>query len=201
MSEKKHRLMFLHIPKTAGTSIRTVLIQSGCRYGPCSPESPWEPRHESALMMRERVGNRAFYQAIKLAVVRNPYDRIVSHYSAKYPENHRISQFKTAGFLEGFSQYAHRMADRRPFLKSQWSRLAIGGNLATQRLLRFENLAEEWPKFAEEFGLPIELPKINANEGRRSWQEFYTEELDDIIYGIYRLDFERFGYPRWRDGS
>ena len=94
--------VYIHIPKTAGTKLRHVLMESypsvGCSYGtpPFRRIASLEPAdlarfrthpavigHESYATFRRHLVQDARY----IAVLRNPVDRIVSHY------NHAQSHF------------------------------------------------------------------------------------------------------------
>lgn len=94
--------VYIHIPKTAGTKLRHVLMASypsvGCSYGtpPFRRIASLDPGelarfrrhpavigHESYAGFRRHLGDKARY----IAVLRNPVDRVISYY------NHAQSHF------------------------------------------------------------------------------------------------------------
>ena len=46
---------------------------------------------------------------------------------------------------------------------------------------------------SKESGVSLEVHHLNKRQ-HRPYQEFYTKELQDIVYELYKEDFERFGY-------
>ena len=64
----KHRLIFTHIPKNAGTSIRQWLVE----HVPDAREMPRTLKHDTP----HHVHGHSDYTYF--AVVRNPYDRLLS---------------------------------------------------------------------------------------------------------------------------
>jgi hypothetical protein len=73
-------------------------------------------------------------------------------------------------------------------------------------ILRFENLREDWLKFSSKLNTREEyLFKINSNLryenvtpskiGKR-WQDYYNQETADMVYKIYKKDFDIFDYKK-----
>src|SRR3989338_5883908 len=91
----KHRLIHVHIPKTGGTSIEKYL---GHKFNikQSYPEFLWGRDQEKKVIMHhlncqqilEYVDRGVFDSYLKFAIVRNPYDRLVSEYcwSARWKE-------------------------------------------------------------------------------------------------------------------
>ena len=78
--------IFIHIPKCAGTSITTALTQAGCVLEFTGP-APLDVRldfnlmwlhHTPARKLRSMVAAADWEGAFKFAIVRNPWDRLVS---------------------------------------------------------------------------------------------------------------------------
>jgi hypothetical protein len=86
----EHKFIFIHIGKTAGTSIEKTLCQHldlAFDQTEKSPSGEWW-KHIWARDMRQRVGGRTWEDYFTFAFVRNPYDLILSLYSmyTQYPE-------------------------------------------------------------------------------------------------------------------
>ena len=155
-------LLFIHIPKTGGTSIRSAL--------------GWSKRacHETVESLRDRIGIDRFSNGVKFTIVRNPYDRLVSCYSEG--RKNKEPFFK---FIESV------LKNPSGLMGSQFSRLSIDGILAIDRIIKFESLEEDWKKFAGEFGLPTRLPHENQGN-HKPWIEYYNQELVDKVYEGYK---------------
>src|SRR2546423_13434005 len=87
------RFLFVHIPKTAGNSIQTVLRdysedevvalrpeQDGIeRFGLRNPNYKIK-KHSTLAEYRDALGNEQFRSLYKFTCVRNPWDRMASYY-------------------------------------------------------------------------------------------------------------------------
>lgn len=184
--KNKHDLLFIHIPKTGGTSVKTVLLAEKCLY-----TRPWKHRHESATQMKHLFGTQKFDALSKFTIVRNPYDRLVSYY---YRNREERKAHPT--LVLTFREYV-KWACSHPKGRSiapQAEQVLIDGVLAIDRLLRFESLVDDWKNLAEEYGLPAELPHINASTLRPPFEECFDGMLSKLVLEAYKEDFSLFGY-------
>jgi hypothetical protein len=203
-SEKK--FLFVHIPKTAGSSITNVLRPFS------HPQNrTLRRRVTSHLPIREaqdaayfRVHDRAHWARIKLgrttydelhsfAVVRNPFDLAASHY--RFLQERTPERYGKRGanwsFLD-LLQYLRRA--RRRFDQTSWV-TDRSGAIIVDRIMRFETLPQDFSELALDLGLPSTvLPKVNTTQGRDLETNFTNEAIKEI-QAIYAPDFERFGYP------
>jgi len=64
--------------------------------------------------------------------------------------------------------------------------------------LRFENLRKDFRKLQKEYHFPkIKLPHINRRRRfNQNIKTYFTQELGDMVYHMYRWDFKMFGYKR-----
>jgi hypothetical protein len=132
-----------------------------------------------------------------LAVHRNPYDRVLSHFkfrkSTGNPEILRSYEF---------AQYVG-LSCERDSLVTHWNKdVAITDMLPISRVthwLRFEHLLEDWRDLAQ--SLNTELPKLeHLNASKPRSNALYTSELAAIVSDRMREDFEFFAYDidSWR---
>jgi len=65
-------------------------------------------------------------------------------------------------------------------------------------ILRFENLSTEFDDFKKKYDLPttMTLPHINSRKRNKTLISYYTQELADMVYHMYKWDFKMFGYKR-----
>ena len=164
-------LLFIHIPRTGGTSIRSAL--------------GWSERavHETAEEALRRLGREKFDAAIKFTVVRNPYSWLASYY-----RTYRASK-------EPFDRFIRSVTENpRGLLCRQTSRIITEGLISPTIVMFNETLAENWKEFAIHHGLPQQLPRKNV--GRSDIKVEYTEDLANLVYTAYRTDFESLGYQR-----
>ena len=98
----QHRFIFLKTIKTAGTSLETFLSQACAETDVVTPfgeaVEAHKPRnfdgfynHITADEVRRRVGEKIWRDYYKFCVVRNPWDKAISHYSmVKNSPRHQI---------------------------------------------------------------------------------------------------------------
>ena len=146
--------------------------------------------HTSAELARKRVGEETFERYHKFCVVRNPWDRAVSQFFfEKYGEG-------MPGLPEdlAFSDYLTTLPDTK--LSDSWL-YTIGGSLAVDRVLRYENLAEEWSNLLLSFGFDyMDLPRAKSENRRtkKHYSHFYDEVSLNRVNEICKWEISNFGY-------
>lgn len=211
--------LFIHIPKTAGTSVETALVSSllGIEsLAEVDPETadrhalPGGLRHvtgfpfriRSAVVQHECVeyfehlgllNNRTVF-----SVVRNPYDRALSQilYLLR-TDPVATTLFQGPTWPDDLKTLA-RLDDARVHdlaaCQIDWL-LDAGGKLRCDRIMRFESLAEDWAGLCDELGLAeTDLPHINRTRHDFPWWEYYDEEAADGIARKFARDFDTLGY-------
>ncbi len=190
MSIVHRNFIFIHIPKTAGTSIESIIGGSG---------------HKS-LSQIMKDGSDAFGHQVgdppppAVAFVRNPYDRMVSGY-------HFIRQVDYCELPASFEKFVWWLRDQNP---EQWSLrdyfekklehfapqhmfIDFDGFAGHTQVYRFERLKEDWKLFCERFMIVGELPHTQRSR-HRSWRTYYDSATKAIVHELYKTDFELFGY-------
>ena len=223
-------LLFVHIPKNAGRSIEKVLL--GDHGTPDGGRRSIANRAARLLLQRTRskfaerylIGtiDEAFaaqhltYSEMDLlgllptdersyhsfAVVRNPYDRVLSsimHFSAdawvhEADETLRKRQFefRLAEWLERQLDDHNKRAHRRmqiEFLRDQT------GKRSVDSILRFEAISEEFTAFMEDRGRPgLALP-MRGHAGRtRNYSDYFNASSRLLVEKVFGEDIETFGY-------
>jgi len=210
-----HRTIFVHIPKTAGTSVEAVLGMHGDKHDiGIRPYFNQEVDHEHLygrdlqhltaaelrnLLRRDGVFDRYF----KFSIVRNPWDRVVSVLAwsdQKWAKGEQLSmvEFDTAvRKLHGLF-VASREAGRRmpvpPHLRPQSSFvLDESRESLVDFIARYERLSPDWNLICERLGISTALP-LRMRSHHRSYQDYYTAESRAWVAEIYAEDIHAFGY-------
>jgi len=184
--EKK--LLFIHVPRTGGTSLRDFLLGNFDNDG----GDFWQ--HTSLEYFQRESGiNLGDY--FKFALVRNPWDRFVSLFSL-------FSKYDATGEYRNFEEVLVRLTvDRQktPRLYQQAvNQLELledrAGNVDLDFLGRFEDYRTDIDKALMHLGMaPPVLARLNA-VGRPHYSTFYTAETREIIAEYCRPDIEYFDY-------
>lgn len=186
-----HRAIFIHIPKTAGSSISNVLL-GGPRGNPHAAYSEYE-----------RINPRKFREYFKFAFVRNPWDRLVSSYfylrdtdprtqtwSLHEREVARFPDF--ASFVRGWLSEANirptvHLRPQHTFICDADLRLRV------DFVGRVETITEDFRAVCERLGVAAELQRTNQSN-HRPYAEYYTAELRERVAAVYADDIAIFGY-------
>lgn len=176
-------VLFVHIPKTAGTSVLYSLRKLGL--------DPWTRKyvrgHDPLHSLQE---NNTIKNSFVFGIVRNPYTRT---YSA-------FKQFnKTNNMSISFLEYLNNIMDNNinqntPLihLSQSFFLLDKNGNMGAEKIYRFENLKE----VAQD--LRIELPKLNI--GSYTKEEYLNAYSNDqaleLVNHLYDVDFSNFNYEK-----
>lgn len=179
----KYNCIHVHIPKTAGTSIRQILGGGG--------HSTIKELHQFIPRNTDIDWDSLF----KFAIVRNPWDRMISCMfhgpTPEYKFDHVLDELLVAQKKDDWSE--HWIF--RP--QWHWTHLTNGiyaeGKGMMDFIGKFEALPQVWADIAEEIGAPKELP--HANKGtHRDPKVYLTPERLEKTQKIYEKDYKLFNY-------
>ena len=171
-------LLFVHVPKCGGTSILT--------------QREIELANDAGSPSHQLISEMPLAKHFKtFTFVRSPYTKIYSAYSfCKRNE----SRAKTMGIenltFEEFILSLPAKIESRLFIP-QWDFVTINGDYAVDLTGKFETLQEDWELIS---GATMKLPRENTGDGQR-WA-VWTDEMKDIVYDRYKVDFKMFDYDK-----
>lgn len=164
-------------------------------------DARWGPRKLAHLYADEYVKLGHITQAdfdsyFKFAVVRNPYDRIVSEYLYRFQ---KTSWWRTPGavkFLKrtypnDISDTARHMVPQTRYVQNE------AGEVIVDRVLHFETMGDEIEALSEQiFGEHRSLPHINKTKAGKTKDKKVKlrKRMQPLIAEMYAEDFEAFGY-------
>ena len=188
------KLIFIHIPKTAGQSIYQACGIEQSLSNLCGSDGAFEYSHFTGIEIRDKLGLDIFTTHFKFTVVRNPFDRlVVEYFYRRLAKDTRLIDSQKLGFrafvsaLADLDLYSFSQPERAFFIPQvDFVYDEHGVNMANQ-LFRFEALWE-----LEEF-LGTKLPHANRSE-HRPYREYYDSQTREAAEKIYAADLEAFGY-------
>ncbi len=210
-----HKTIFVHIPKTAGTSIEAVLGMHGDKqdigivpyfnqtldyehlYG--GPMQHMTMRSIRAVLQDEAI----FRSYFKFAIVRNPWDRLVSALAwsdQKWVRKEELSVVE-------FEREVHRLREMLHAPRPPGQPLAIPPFLCPQSLYvldqdgtllvdfigRYERLDADWLTICRRLGIEAPLPR-RMRSHHRDYRDYYTEETRRLVGEMFASDMEAFEY-------
>lgn len=196
-----HKLLFIHVPKTAGMSIEHALGMR-LRWPQLDTDTifgPYDGQQLQHLTCRQILDYGFLSQAdfdayFKFAFVRNPYDRLVSEYFFDRRWNQRTKDLDFSAFVD---YLADRLQQQKVFAHYRPQSDFVfddNGELMVDFVGRFECLDKDWERLQQRAGL--ELPALEViNRGERgSIEQYFDERLYAAVNEIYGMDFVNFGY-------
>ena len=175
---KEHKAVFIHIPKSAGTSIESFFGNSSFVVQP--------GRHDNVHEIRKRFPE-VYETYRKFAIIRNPYDKMVSWYF--YLKRNLGEGLNTISFNEWLNSPLKLWHANDPisFLDPQHTWID-----KTVEVIKYENLNKEINDF---FNKEINLPVLNKSK-HKHYTEYYDKQSSRIIHDRYKEDFKKFNYKK-----
>jgi len=204
------KVLFVWIPKTAGTSIyesmndslnmkRFLDLKSAQTNFTNLGSNTFGHISITYLLENEIISKKYYDKAFKFCICRNPYDRFVSLFY--YMKRHkRVSEdIQMFDFMKLITDGIEPVGAYNFMGLSQcnkqvdWIR-----DVKLDAVFKFENLSEEILKLNDVTNKNIELLHKNKSKVRAS---DYRDELDTatikLINEYYHEDFEKFEYPKF----
>jgi hypothetical protein len=198
------KAIYLHIGKTAGTSVENLLHHQPLDASVANRELLFgydkEERiylqHANAKTTQRLVGEKVFQDYFKFTVVRNPYTRMLSVYH--YLIDQHSKQF---GSFEGYIHALPKLLSQ-PLAGSHHSPQTdythIDGNFVCDHVCRFEELPFSFNPVVIELNLNKGLSREN-NQSSKKWKmrsvaSYYSPSMRQIMQDLYEGDFISFRY-------
>ena len=203
--------IFVHIPKTGGTSLAQALEGRAMKDDILIGDTPkalkrrkrlkravaagrlW--KHSTLADIDGLVSAEFVADAFVATMVRNPWDRMVSYYhwlqvqTFDHPAVHLAKSHDFSGFLNAphtqatlkANPYTHYVTD-------------AGGTERCAAYLRLERFDEDAALLWRHLGFRLDLPHINASNRLSGYKSYYSPKDAKLIAGLCAADIERFGY-------
>jgi len=177
---------FYHVPKTAGSSI--IKHEKLTYLGDRKTEFP--RRHDPISIWHERTGID-FNQNNTIAIVRNPYSRMISYWlftNATFNCNLSFKDFLTTEnimdeFLKKNACYHSTKTKMAQHISS------------SAKIYKFETDLPEIGKILELPNFPAGI-KEKSSKYTTAWKNYYNSETQKIVLDRFYEDFENFSYNK-----
>ncbi len=211
------KFIFVHIPKTGGTSMALALEARAAADDILIGDTPKAVRRRprlAALTPRGRLWKHSTLADIDgiispedmagyfcFTLVRNPWDRMVSYYHWLQTQrfDHPAVGLARATDFAGFLTDPLTVQTFRAHPYTAYLRDAAGIDRAGA-YVRLEHLAQDVPQVAARIGVPLTLPRANVSDRDRDWRPYYTPDTAAFLADLCAPDIARFGY-RFDPGS
>ena len=209
MIDHRHRYVFVHIPKTAGTSLKRRLAGYDLdkRWQPDPAQIQHLYSHLTGAQLQAELEAVAGVDAaayFRFTFVRNPWDRVLSAFlylSAgggnqvrELPRVAAVKPFK-GDFRRFVGEGLAPLQAEVPHLLPQhlWSHDGLSRPL--DFIGRFERLEADYAEIARRLGLDptAPLPHLRASR-RRPYPEYYDADSRAVVAQVYARDIALYGY-------
>ena len=176
--------VFIHINKTGGSSIERALRIS--------------QDHSTAWEKYQQLGHKAWQRKFVFAIVRNPWDKVVSHYHYRVKTNQSGLGDNTIPFREWllrcYRDEDPQYYDQPRMFMPQWRWLVDEKGLSLVDFVgRFETLDQDFATISNRLSLGASLGHVKPSS-RGSYQSYYDDETRVLIQSCFEEDVEAFGY-------
>lgn len=185
----QYQTIFIHIPKTGGSSIAKSLFNKNSRH------VPWFEYY--------KTNRKKFNKFFKFALVRNPWDRLVSSYL--YLKGGGMNQMDKNWALENLNQFStfeefvlnwvneKNINSWLHFKPQKYWICDKNNNIMVDYLGRLETINRDFLFIRNKIGVKNELIKINSSK-RDRYDKYYNDATIEIVNKIYNDDIKLFGY-------
>lgn len=212
----KHQFIFVHVLKTAGTSVAAKLapharyidaLVYGYRptvklftiFNILTNRKGIEfltgfTKHATALEIRKKLPFSLYNSCFKFAFVRNPWDWCVSLYFY-LRQNPQLPGSKVAS-QKNFSDFIKQRVESHPPRQIDYIADNLG-NIIIDYVAKYEQLESEFNHISNKLGLTTaHLPRENVSRHRRGndYRLYYDDETCEIVGQYFKADVEQFNY-------
>jgi len=186
MIDHKHKFIFIHIPRTGGSSIES-------QFDYIEGEGREKNKHWNIFDWEDHLSKETLGKYFKFSFVRNPWDLIISKYTSNWYNNRKrgmkigkhmgkslnffLSNYKPAPWEHGDSFFDYIDPKQLDF---------IG---------RFENRTNDLNYVSKKINVELNTATHERKSKRsKCYTEYYNNETRNIVADRYARDIEYFGY-------
>ena len=191
---KEHNLIFIHIPKTGGTSIekafgiyrkwdysKLIHTKESVKNGITTAPQHWTPD-----LIEQYLGREVYNNSTKFTIVRNPYTRVLSEYFYRH---------KSAGTMDHFHKWFPKYYSNIDHDHKLPQYLYT--NTTVDYIAKTESLQEDFISFVSHFNIKVNPLLEHKNKTKFNKQQLVNQidsSIIDKINLLYEKDFLTFGY-------
>jgi hypothetical protein len=178
----KHKFVFIAVPKTGSTSVRSIIDPYSDIVSVNDRNSPYK-HHTTALDLKKHFESEGWNwdDYYKFSVVRNPWERRVSSWAYRLKKGqHNHTEFKDFVMHYPANPQVNWLFDE-------------SGNSLMDYIFKLEDL-DGMDKVFDDLNIPkVNLPHKNKNN-HKHYTEYYDNEAREMVAEKYAKDIEYFGY-------
>lgn len=205
------RFIFVHIPKTGGTSMALALEARAHKDDILIGDTPKAVKRRNrlkGLTSRGRLWKHATLADIEgvlpqseidsmfvFTLVRNPWDRMVSYYHwlQRQSFDHKAVSLAQSLPFDAFLRHSHTVQSLSNWPAARYVSDPSGCEKAAC-YLRLEHLSEDLVPVEQHLGFDLRMPHENRSERQKDYRSYYDDSLAEHLRAVCQDDIQRFGY-------
>lgn len=211
MISHKHKCIFIHIAKCAGSTIENAF---GVDIADQSQDNHknlfgWDDSNKlylqhatpKELLSYGLIDEKTWDDYYKFVIVRNSWDKSISDYFWMFRKEHLKGSF--IKYLNRSGKFKQKLTDnsnmeyRGDHLTKQIDYFKLNGALIKyDKVLYFDQLKSGLPEVAKDLGVPHNFfdKKINVNPKKIHYSQYYSYRMIKKVEKIYKEDIQFFGF-------
>ena len=195
MISDSHKFIFIHIPKTAGTSLCNIFLKEKAYIH--TKKGRYYQSHESVNDL-EITNSEEMDKYFTFSFVRNPFRRLVSYYNFKINTKYFPPKISFKEMCRKIYKKERKGIRDRNFLLHTRScceyLINKNGEINIDFIGKVENLQKDFDFICDKINLQKQIiPKQNKSKVV-DYTDFYDNETIKITSDIYQSDLEKFSY-------
>lgn len=203
--------LFIHAPKTGGTSMSLALearaMKDDIMLGD-TPKARQRRKRTDGVTSAGRLWKHATLADLDglvkedeldalfiFTMVRNPWDRMVSYYHWLRAQAFSHPSVMLARELE-FAAFVAEPAIAQPFARSPATSYVTDarGQMRADLFIRLEHLAQDIAPLEAHLGFALDIPHVNRSDRAADYRAAYDAESRERVAQMCAADIARFGY-------
>ena len=199
----KTKCIFVHIPRTAGTSIE-IAIQG---------QDQWsiKRKHKHLIAsVAKKIYKNYWDEYFKFSFVRNPWDRMIS--MCKYGNDHSMESNRTYGVsiktgklnMDRYFEIYSKGIEVDPRFEYKNEKYNVIPNAVYLNILneeldfvgKFENLIQDVEYVSQKISKRLILPNAEKFKRRNNnhYSLYYDEQVKETVHQTYKKDIKKYNY-------
>jgi len=202
------KFIFVHIPKTGGTSLALALERRAMKDDILIGDTPKAQRRRGRLTSLKPAGRLWKHSTLGdihgvvdpadyfvLTIVRNPWDRLVSYYHWLQLQSFQHPAVALAQSLS-FSEFINHDATKTALQAQPYHSYVrdAAGAIRCDLFARLETLENDLAAFWDHVGFACPIGQTNVSSRGRDWRPYYSDADAGLISTICSADITAFGY-------
>ncbi|WP_146344297.1 sulfotransferase family 2 domain-containing protein [Phaeobacter marinintestinus] len=203
--------VFIHIPKTGGTSLALALEARAMKDDIMLGDTPkalkrrrkvladqargrlW--KHSTLSDIEGLVPDSELDRLFAFTLVRNPWDRAVSYYHwlKQQSFDHPAVELAKNNAFDGFITHPNTLASFRATPAESYMRRS-GGRAQCASYIRIEQFDQDAQPLFDHLGFRLKLPHVNSSGRERDYRTYYSESGAEAVAKACADDIQQFGY-------